>query len=321
MAHLTVGFVDRYEDPCARRPNILENITYDPYIHPRESVRTVCRYAVTPRRAVFVRGDMMVPMRAPVAMFGMAVLLTLPLFSQVETIAPEWVVVTTPLIRTSPPTNTGLRIRSSPATLLVFYPSGKYAAMSCLLIQQKDGGVTISNGDSHVVRIGRWGQNANGIVAFSIEVSPTISISGDTQPEPTLVEEFSVRQVKGKRQLRVGPQRFTPLAQFADFAKLAALIPREEAPRPEPAASVTVPDAVSAVAVAEKALSRVYGKVHVTGERPFYARLSNGIWTVGGTIYCKGRDGRLTTDSCAGGAAVAEIRQSDGKVLRIVHYR
>jgi hypothetical protein len=83
--------------------------------------------------------------------------------------------------------------------------------------------------------------------------------------------------------------------------------------------SVRVPDAPTAVSLAEKALTKVYGKKVIESERPFTASLSDGVWRVSGTLFCKDNNGNVVKDACVGGVAMAEIRQSDGRVLRTGH--
>jgi hypothetical protein len=82
---------------------------------------------------------------------------------------------------------------------------------------------------------------------------------------------------------------------------------------------VKVPDSATAVSLAEKALTKVYGKKVIESERPFTASLSDGVWHVSGTLYCKDKKGNVVKDACVGGVAMADIRQSDGRVLRTGH--
>jgi hypothetical protein len=238
-----------------------------------------------------------------------------------QTISPEWLFVQTPLLWKPPPAKVGVEIRgTSAATVLVLYPNGKYAAVECLLIKQKDGTVTISNGDGQVIRIGTWSQNGiASLLAVSTVVFRTIAMMGMNQPEPTAVEEFAERQVNGVRELRVGPMSYQPLLQFSDADHLSTMIGTYKAERATPAASAAVPDAVTAVRLAEKALSKIYGKRQIESEKPFYARVSEGVWTVGGTLYCGRKHGYFDIGPCLGGVATAEIRQSDGHVLQVWH--
>ena len=82
---------------------------------------------------------------------------------------------------------------------------------------------------------------------------------------------------------------------------------------------VAIPDEVTAVKIAEKALAKVYGKKKIESERPFKAMLRDGIWHVGGTLYCKDQHGTVVTVACVGGVAMAEVRQKDGRVLKMTH--
>lgn len=87
------------------------------------------------------------------------------------------------------------------------------------------------------------------------------------------------------------------------------------------ATNVRVPDAATAVHIAEPALIRVYGKRQIDYERPLRPVLEDGIWTVYGTLCCPDRKGRRTCEvgKCVGGVATLKLRQSDGKILSISH--
>ncbi len=80
-----------------------------------------------------------------------------------------------------------------------------------------------------------------------------------------------------------------------------------------------VPDETTAVNVAEKALTKLYGKDKVLSERPFKASLADGIWHVAGTLYCRNKQGNWVTGACLGGVATANVRQRDGRVLKTAH--
>jgi len=83
--------------------------------------------------------------------------------------------------------------------------------------------------------------------------------------------------------------------------------------------STKVPDSATAVGIAEKVLTNIYGKKVIESERPFTVVLSDGIWHVYGTLYCKNNEGNVITNMCLGGVASANIRQRDGHVLRTGH--
>lgn len=85
--------------------------------------------------------------------------------------------------------------------------------------------------------------------------------------------------------------------------------------------TVRVPDAATAVHIAERALAEAYGKRQIDHERPLTAVLDDGIWTVHGTLRCPDRVGTITCElgKCVGGVASLKLRQSDGKILSISH--
>lgn len=92
--------------------------------------------------------------------------------------------------------------------------------------------------------------------------------------------------------------------------------------RPQPTKSDSghrVDDSSAAIKLAERALVKVFGEKHIKSERPFRAWLADGVWHVRGTLYCKDKKGNVITNACVGGVAMADIRQSDGKVLQTGH--
>jgi hypothetical protein len=89
----------------------------------------------------------------------------------------------------------------------------------------------------------------------------------------------------------------------------------------QPSTTVRVPDAATALSIAEPALIKVYGKHQMDYEKPLTAALDDGIWNVDGSLCCPDLKGRRTCEigKCVGGVAAAKIRQSDGKILSITH--
>ena len=87
--------------------------------------------------------------------------------------------------------------------------------------------------------------------------------------------------------------------------------------------AVRVPDEATALKIAEPALIRTYGKRTIEDEKPLTATLQKGIWTVSGTLWCTDSNGNRTSEQgmCAGGSAVLKLRQRDGKILSIIHYK
>lgn len=70
-----------------------------------------------------------------------------------------------------------------------------------------------------------------------------------------------------------------------------------------------VPDAATAIHIAEAVLTPVYGEEKIKSERPFKATLREGVWTVEGSL----------PEGWLGGVAVVEISKKDGCILRMSH--
>jgi hypothetical protein len=81
-----------------------------------------------------------------------------------------------------------------------------------------------------------------------------------------------------------------------------------------------VPDANTAVQIAETVLVPVYGKKQIESEKPFSAELKDGAWTVSGTLRCPDGKGG-TTANCVGGVAVVKISKDDARILFMTHYK
>jgi hypothetical protein len=75
-----------------------------------------------------------------------------------------------------------------------------------------------------------------------------------------------------------------------------------------------VPNAETAVRVAEAVLIPVYGEKKILSERPFKATLGGDVWTVAGTLHCG-------APQCVGGTAEVKISKSTGQVLQMIHYK
>jgi hypothetical protein len=71
-----------------------------------------------------------------------------------------------------------------------------------------------------------------------------------------------------------------------------------------------VPDAATAIHVAEAILLPIYGEEKVLSERPFRASLGAGVWTIQGT---------LPAGRSAGGVALVKIAKRDARVIQVIH--
>ena len=70
-----------------------------------------------------------------------------------------------------------------------------------------------------------------------------------------------------------------------------------------------VPNAQTAIRIAEAVWIPIYGEKLIEGEKPFRAELNGETWVVRGYM----------PKGMKGGTAVAEIAKLDGRILRVVH--
>ncbi len=75
-----------------------------------------------------------------------------------------------------------------------------------------------------------------------------------------------------------------------------------------------VPNAETAVKIAEAVLVPVYGEKKISGERPFKAAREGDVWRVTGTLNCG-------SPNCVGGTAVVRISKTTGEILFVGHYK
>jgi NTF2 fold immunity protein len=71
-----------------------------------------------------------------------------------------------------------------------------------------------------------------------------------------------------------------------------------------------VPDAATAVRIAEAVWIPIYGAQQIAKEKPFKATLKVDVWTVTGKDLPAGT---------VGGVAEAEVSKRDGRILRVTH--
>jgi hypothetical protein len=70
-----------------------------------------------------------------------------------------------------------------------------------------------------------------------------------------------------------------------------------------------VPDAATAIKIAEAVWTPIYGREQIEDEKPFKATLDREVWTITGSL----RKGFV------GGVATAKIKKRDGKVIEVFH--
>jgi hypothetical protein len=93
---------------------------------------------------------------------------------------------------------------------------------------------------------------------------------------------------------------------FAASALFAANEPKHNA---MPRVAGVVPDDVTAIKIAVAVWGPIYGADKIAAEKPFRAKLANGVWTVQGSL----------PKGWVGGVALAEISKADGRIIRISH--
>ena len=102
------------------------------------------------------------------------------------------------------------------------------------------------------------------------------------------------------------------LFSVGNIGRGSAQIPDKPVPHSYQPEQGYVPDAATAVAVAEAVWIPIYGKKILDSEKPFVAVLNGDIWTVRGTFHSTHKDAR-------GGVAIAEISRIDARILRVSH--
>lgn len=70
-----------------------------------------------------------------------------------------------------------------------------------------------------------------------------------------------------------------------------------------------VPNAITAISIAEAVLIPIYGKEEIERQKPLQATLTEGIWKVRGTL----------PEEMMGGVAEVDISKRSGEILRVTH--
>ena len=78
-----------------------------------------------------------------------------------------------------------------------------------------------------------------------------------------------------------------------------------------------VPNADTAVRIAEAVLGPIYGNEHIKHEKPFTARLDGNRWIVTGTLPTIKDPHRVVV----GGTATVEIDKADGRIIAVYHLK
>jgi len=145
----------------------------------------------------------------------------IPASSQTRGLQLDWVFVSHPLHWKSPPKALHLKEKTVDADLIVLFPDGQFAGVSCYLIKQADGTITISRGDGDVVRIGQWQSRDAEVMVKSQVVFRTVTMIDRAIPEQE-VSELLKRSASDR--LRTSRWEYRKLQQFSDLEYLDTLI-------------------------------------------------------------------------------------------------
>ena len=102
------------------------------------------------------------------------------------------------------------------------------------------------------------------------------------------------------------PKRYSIKLTAIFVAFLLATTCIAQAPEPK---NGYVPDAKTAIAIAEAVLSPIYEEKQIQSERPFHAVLKNGVWIVSGSL----------PEGYEGGVAEIRIDKRTGRILSHIH--
>jgi hypothetical protein len=150
---------------------------------------------------------------------------------QTAPIKHEWVLVGgQPIQWESPPPEADLRIKTSPAEILIFYPNGEFAEVGCLLVKRQDGEVVISNGDGQVIAAGHWTRQGETMTVESQVVYRTVHRLGQTLPEPPKRQMFTSRTLRGKWEVKGEGKTYKPMPELADMDNLSVWAATRETP-------------------------------------------------------------------------------------------
>lgn len=85
---------------------------------------------------------------------------------------------------------------------------------------------------------------------------------------------------------------------------------RQKSMKSKPPKDGFVPDASTAIRIAEAVAIAQWGEKQIAAERPFKARLRGDVWTIKGTLHPQG---------VFGGTAVIQLSKINGAVLFAIH--
>jgi hypothetical protein len=144
--------------------------------------------------------------------------------AQIDVIQRDWVLAGQPLKWEAPPRKIQSTKRAALADLIVLYPSGTFAQVSCYLFRQPNGHISISRGDSHAVILGNWILTGRVVLAKARLVYADALLIGKPIPGPEMTFQLKVTSRGGARWLQRDGRTFKPLPNLSDLEFFAAVV-------------------------------------------------------------------------------------------------
>jgi len=115
------------------------------------------------------------------------------------------------------------------STIVVFYPSGKFASVGCILYRDnKTKRMSISAGDDFSILKGVWKRNEDGSITATSRLTHGMIGNYPQQVQRWLVREQSSERLAGS--LELNGQAFVPLPDVGNFDQLAPMIADDNQP-------------------------------------------------------------------------------------------
>jgi hypothetical protein len=139
-------------------------------------------------------------------------------------IDPHWVYINRDIEWESPPKQIQQTFQASlNSTIVIFFPSGRYASVGCTLYRDnKSQRMAISAGDDFVVAQGTWKRNDDGIITTDSKVTYGMLRNASSKSERWAIVEPSADQIANV--LQVNGRSYVPIPNVGNFEQLSPMI-------------------------------------------------------------------------------------------------
>ncbi len=139
-------------------------------------------------------------------------------------ISPRWVYINRDIDWESPPKQIEQTFQASlNSTIIIFYPSGKFASVGCTLYRDnKSKRMSISAGDDFSVSKGTWKRNDNESITATSHVTHGMTRNSPVQVEKWLIREHYIDRMAGV--LELNGYIYIPIQSVGNFAQLSPMI-------------------------------------------------------------------------------------------------